>query len=139
MDTSKWTILIVEDEKSLQKAYSDAFLRNGFLVQQSGEGMDAIVQAIEKQPDVILLDLMMPYVDGFEVIDAIRTNSDMNIPIVVLSNRDDSESQKRSFKLGANEYLRKYEYRIPQKLVKKVSSFLNKTPEYKREKYARNN
>jgi len=116
-------ILIVEDEPEILKAYVKAFAAAGFEVLQSSQGMDGIVQAVEGHPDLIILDLMLPQVDGFELLQALKNNSELTIPVVVLSNSNDPKSIERALALGAKAFLLKLDY-PPPKLVEKIRAFL---------------
>ncbi|QQS58766.1 response regulator transcription factor [Candidatus Peregrinibacteria bacterium] len=116
-------ILIIEDNEDLVELYKTAFSAEGFDVRSKGNGMDGIVQAPEFRPDVILLDIMMPQMDGFEVLSAIRNNSSMNVFIAINSNLSRQQDIDLAKRLGANVYLQKSEYG-PTELVEKIQSLL---------------
>lgn len=113
-------ILIVEDNQDLCYIYKESFEAAGFEVRVSPQGLDGIVQALEFHPELILLDLMMPQMDGYEVLSAIRKNSSLDVVIVVCSNLGQQADIDRAMELGADHYLSKSDYR-PKALVKKIN------------------
>ena len=80
-------ILIVEDELTLQETLAYNLKKQGYLVESANDGPSAIVNAKQYQPDLILLDIMLPGMDGFEVCRILR--KDMLVPILMLTARDD--------------------------------------------------
>ncbi|NJP03880.1 response regulator, partial [Candidatus Gracilibacteria bacterium] len=76
-------------------------------VMTATDGLDGISKAVEFRPDVILLDLMMPQMDGFEVLTAMRQNSSMNVKIIVISNISQPADIEKATKAGADGYLSK--------------------------------
>jgi DNA-binding response OmpR family regulator len=116
-------LLIIEDNEDISEIHEIAFSSEGFQVKVSPHGLDGIVKAIEFKPEVILLDLMMPQMDGFEVLSAIRKNSSMRVTIIVASNLSQKEDIDRALSLGADAYLRKSDYQ-PAEIVQKVKSIL---------------
>lgn len=116
-------ILIIEDNADLVELYKIAFRSAGFEVSSKGNGMDGVVQALEFHPDVILLDIMMPQMDGFEVLSAIRNNSSLEVFIVINSNLSRQQDIDLAKRLGADAYLQKSEY-SPTELAEKVLALL---------------
>jgi DNA-binding response OmpR family regulator len=98
-------ILIVEDELTLQETLAYNLRHQGYLVETAGNGTDAIQKAKDIQPDMILLDIMLPGMDGFEVCRVIRR--DMNVPILMLTARDDEIDRVVGLEVGADDYLTK--------------------------------
>ena len=123
MTQSKPRVLIVEDNPDLSDIARLNFEAEGFVVALSMEGMDGIVKALEFKPDVILLDLMMPQVDGFEVLSAIRTNSSMDVLIVVNSSLGEQKDIDRALALGADGYLQKSDFK-PSEVVARIKELL---------------
>ena len=121
-DTLK-KILIVEDNEDLSEIYKLTFEGAGFQVRLSPHGIDGIVQALDFHPDVILLDLMLPQMDGYEVLSAIRNNSTMAVKVIVCSNLSQQADIDRALELGADHYLRKSDFR-PNALAEKVLALL---------------
>ena len=118
-------VLVIEDETALQQKFKSSFETSGFTVTISPNGMEGIMDVLTFHPDVILLDLMMPQVDGYEVISAIRNNSDIKTPIIVYSSLTDPHSIRQALDLGANEYLPKPKY-APAQVVREVQRIVKK-------------
>ena len=94
-------ILIAEDNLEISDTMRNYLIRAGYVVSQAFDGGDAIEQARRLSPDLILLDIMMPVADGYEVCESIRR--DMNIPIIVVSAKVAEEDKIRLFELGADD------------------------------------
>jgi len=123
-------ILIVEDNEDLSNLAELSFSAAGFSVETAKDGMDGIVKTLKFKPEVVLLDLMMPQVNGFEVLTSIRNNASVDTLIVINSSLDDEKDVQRALELGANKYLRKSEF-TPAEVVKQVKKFLiEKLPQY---------
>ncbi len=97
------TILVVEDEISLQETLAYNLKRQGYDVETAGNGLDALDAARKRQPDLILLDVMLPGMDGFEVCRTLR--KEMNIPIIMLTARDEEIDKVVGLELGADDYI----------------------------------
>ena len=76
-------IMIIEDDKSIQDIYTLNFQASGYEVILEGDGLSGISSVVEKKPDIILLDVMMPKMDGFAFLKAMREGTSVNIPVVV--------------------------------------------------------
>ena len=98
-------ILIVEDEPVLQETLAYNLTRQGYLVETAGDGQIAVEMARRIRPDLILLDIMLPGMDGFEVCRLIR--QDMNVPILMLTARDDEIDRVIGLEIGADDYITK--------------------------------
>jgi DNA-binding response OmpR family regulator len=98
-------ILIVEDEPVLQETLAYNLTRQGYLVETAGDGKVAVDIARRSQPDLILLDIMLPGMDGFEVCRLIR--QEMNAPILMLTARDDEIDRVIGLEIGADDYITK--------------------------------
>jgi len=98
-------ILVVEDEPSLQETLAYNLERQGYNVQTASDGQAALERARKQQPDLIVLDLMLPILDGFEVCRIIRQES--NVPILILTARDDEIDRVIGLEMGADDYLTK--------------------------------
>ena len=119
----KTTILIVEDEASLRMALSDKFVREGFTVFEAKDGDAGLALAIQEQPDVILLDMMMPKVDGITMLHQLRLKNEWgkNVPVLLLTNisSDDKRMLREVQEDGSVYYLVKSDWPI-NKLVERV-------------------
>jgi two-component system response regulator ResD len=99
------TILVVEDEDRMRKLISDYLKIEDFKVIEATNGSDALLQFSSKKVDLIILDVMMPGLDGFAVCKTIRQNSD--VPIIFLTAKSEEEDKLTGFELGADEYVTK--------------------------------
>lgn len=117
-------ILIVEDDKILLDMYKDKFIHDGFAVQTASDGQEGIDKMREFIPDVLLLDLIMPRVSGFEVLKLIKEQPALsNIPIIVLTNiYADAEDLVKNW--GVDYFLLKSDY-TPQNIVAKVKQIID--------------
>ncbi|MCI8326111.1 MAG: response regulator transcription factor [Clostridia bacterium] len=102
---NKRKILIAEDNTEISDMMRNYLLKAEYSVYQAYDGLQAIEMASSVRPDLMLLDIMMPVCDGFEVCESVRKN--MNIPIIVISAVVDEESKLKLFELGADDYLTK--------------------------------
>ncbi len=98
-------ILVVDDEKTLVKALSFNLEKEGFRVEQAYDGIEALKKVFEVKPDIVVLDLMLPEVDGFEVCRRIRKKLD--VPIIMLTARSEDIDKVLGLELGADDYLTK--------------------------------
>jgi DNA-binding response OmpR family regulator len=98
-------ILIVEDEPTLQETLAYNLNRQGYQVVTAGDGQTALKSARDHKPELIVLDLMLPLLDGFEVCRILR--QEMNTPIIILTARDDEIDRVIGLELGADDYLTK--------------------------------
>jgi DNA-binding response OmpR family regulator len=98
-------ILIVEDETSLREALAYNLTRQEYIVEAVGDGPSALEAARRLHPDLMLLDLMLPGLDGFEVCRILR--QEMNIPILILTARDDEIDRVIGLEIGADDYITK--------------------------------
>lgn len=115
-------VLIADDEEDV-KAVLQMFLQSrGYDVITAYDGLDAIDQVNREKPDLVLLDIMMPMIDGFEVCRKIKANPDTNpIPVVMLSAAGHAESVQKGLDVGAVDYLVKpFEPEQLLKLIQKI-------------------
>lgn len=99
------TILVVEDDVSLRETLVYNLSRQDYTVQAVGDGVAGLETARKNQPDLVLLDLMLPGMDGFEVCRILR--QEMNIPILILTARDDEIDRVIGLEIGADDYITK--------------------------------
>jgi DNA-binding response OmpR family regulator len=98
-------ILVVEDEPSLQETLAYNLRRQGYVVESAYDGQAALDAARQATPDLIVLDIMLPKLDGFEVCRILR--QEMNVPIIMLTARDDEIDRVIGLEMGADDYLTK--------------------------------
>ena len=122
-------ILLVEDEASIA-SFVSMYLKNaGYTVRTAATGADALAQVVTETPDLIVLDLMLPDIDGVEICRRIRQRSDL--PILMLTARDEDVDKIIGLEVGADDYLTKPFN--PRELVARVKSILRRAaPERKR-------
>jgi len=105
---NKKKILIVEDEESLLKLESILLISKGFDVKGVANGRAALDAVAEEKPDLVLLDIMLPEIDGFEVCRQLKSNPDTrHIPVIMLTAKKSREDMVRGEKVGADWYITK--------------------------------
>lgn len=120
-------ILLVEDDEMLHGMYVQKFKNQGFEVVSSYNGADGIKLAETEKPDIILLDIIMPKMDGFVALKKLKSNDvTKDIPVILLTNLGQEEDVKKGQELGAKDYFIKANH-TPQEVVDKVKSVLNQT------------
>ncbi|MFH0790483.1 MAG: response regulator [Candidatus Omnitrophota bacterium] len=102
-----YKILCVDDEKNLVDIYSAGLIKAGYEVVIAYDGEQALEKAEQDKPDVVILDLMMPKLNGFEVLMQIRKRFKKWIPVIIYSAENDLESLKKAYRLEADHYLTK--------------------------------
>lgn len=101
-------ILVVDDEVAIAKLIKFVLESNGFQVRLAGDGNSALEAIRENMPDLVVLDLMLPTISGFDVLLGIRQEMGIdNLPIVVLTCRGQREDKERAIRCGATEYITK--------------------------------
>jgi len=114
------TILFIEDESALQKTFGDILEKEGYDMISALDGEIGLKLAKSKKPDLILLDLVLPKVHGFEVLKELKSDSGTkDIPIIVLTNLEAIEDVNKAIELGAKTYLVKTQYNL-EEVVEKV-------------------
>lgn len=120
------SVLIVDDEPMARTLLRLMLVRAGFNVSEAEDGFDALEKVKRDPPDIILLDVMMPGMDGFTVCETLRKEEDTAaLPIIMLSAKTDLESINRGLRLGATKYLTKPI--SPEDLTRHVSDALDET------------
>ena len=123
-NTSTKTILIAEDEKPYLRALTLKLEHAGFKVKQVEDGEQAINILLKEKIDLVLLDLIMPKIDGFGVLAAMKEEKNTT-PVIVLSNLGQVDDEKKVRDLGASDFLNKSNIQIIE-VISKVQSILNK-------------
>jgi len=116
------TILVVDDEPKIVKLARDYLEKNGFQVKSAGDGVTALAMARRDKPNLIVLDLMLPGMDGLDVCRALRRESD--VPIIMLTARSEESDQLIGLELGADDYITKPF--SPRALVARVRAVLRR-------------
>lgn len=119
MDGKK-KILVVEDEKSLRSPLEKRLLSDGFDVITASDGEDGYNKAISEKPDLILLDIILPIMDGITVLNKLRQDPwGKSVPIIILSNLSRADMVEESKNKGVNTYLVKTDWKL-EEVVEKV-------------------
>jgi DNA-binding response OmpR family regulator len=113
------TILFIEDESALQKTFGEIIAQDGYQMISALDGETGLRVAKEKKPDLILLDLILPKIHGFDVLKKLKEeNETRDIPVIVLTNLETFEDVEKALKLGATTYLVKANYSLEEILEK---------------------
>ena len=116
-------IMVIEDNKDIQEIYKHSFEKAGWEVILEDDGFSGVNQVVEKKPDIILLDLMMPKMDGFQFLRTLKDNGQLTMPVVVCSNISDNEVNTRVLEAGAAAVILKVDY-LGKQLVEKIAHIL---------------
>ena len=101
-------ILLIEDEGNIREAIGFILSRAGWEVQGHGNGATAIEAVTRTKPDIIILDIMLPGLSGFEILRALREDADLALlPVLMLTAKGQAPDQEAAFEIGANAYLTK--------------------------------
>lgn len=126
MNTDNQTILLVDDEEDILEFLSYNLKKNGYNVHTASDGEEGIRKALKVKPDLIILDVMMPKMDGIETCEQMRSISDLGNPIIIfLTARSEDYSQIAGYDVGADDYITKPIK--PKILVSKVKSLLRRS------------
>jgi DNA-binding response OmpR family regulator len=122
-------ILLVEDDAVLAKVLYEELSDADFEVFQAYDGEVGLRMALEKMPSLILLDVLLPKKNGFEVLEAIKKSPEAKqIPIIMLTMLGSDEDIKKGLQLGASDYIVKSQHALPE-IVEKVKEFFAKEPQ----------
>ncbi len=122
----KEKVLIVDDTEFYQKAYKNKLLSAGYMTSVANNGVEALKALATDKPDLILLDLMMPIMDGFKVLQMVKASPDLkHIPVIVFSAKGASEEISKALEAGANDFLVKATT-TPNKVVEKIKEIPQK-------------
>ncbi|MBP7675659.1 MAG: response regulator [Thermoanaerobaculia bacterium] len=125
MSQQKRTILIVDDEEDVLDLLQLVFETSGFVVRRASTGKSAVSSAWEQPPDVVLLDVMMPEMDGWQVLRTLKGDErTRNVPVVMLSARAERRDKMIGLQEGAEGYIAKPF--SPAEVVREVQSFLER-------------
>lgn len=126
MAKEKLNILLVEDDQFLANIYKTKFELEGFKVTVAENGELGLKEVKKKKPDLVLLDVLLPKMDGFTVLEQIKSDEDtQDIPVILLTNLGQKDDVERGKELGAEDYLIKAHFK-PSETVEKVRQILDK-------------
>jgi len=113
-------ILLIEDDPLLIDIYTTKLQQSGFDVKAVEHGEKAVAAIQQERPDIVLLDIVLPHVDGWEILQQVQASEELKrIPIVILSNLGQKEEIEKGLRLGAVRYLIKAHY-TPSQVVEEV-------------------
>lgn len=117
-------ILIIEDDKFLRELIVKKLTKENYDVSEAMDGEEGVKKAKEEKPDLILLDLILPGIDGFEVLARIKEDPALTpAPVIILSNLGQKEDVERGLELGAVDYLIKAHF-TPGEIIEKIRAIL---------------
>jgi DNA-binding response OmpR family regulator len=120
-------VLVVEDDKFLRDLIVQKLKRESFNVHEAVTGSEALRVAKETLPKIVLLDLILPGLDGFEVLKRLKEdNTTAQIPVIILSNLGQREDVERGLRLGAVDFMIKAHF-TPGEIVEKIKEILSRT------------
>lgn len=118
------TILIIEDDKFLRVLIAKKLIQEGFEVSEAMDGEEGIKKFKEEKPDLVLLDLILPGIDGFEILARMKEDPELaKIPVVILSNLGQEKETEKGIRMGAVDYLVKAHFTLSE-IIKKIKEIL---------------
>ncbi|MEI7918121.1 MAG: response regulator [Candidatus Saccharibacteria bacterium] len=121
-------IMLVEDDKSLREIYGIRLLAEGYEIKSAGDGEEALAMAIKEKPDLIISDVMMPKISGFDMLDILRaTPETKDVKVIMMTALSSEDQRARGESLGANRYLVKSQVGI-EDVVRTVHDVLSDAP-----------
>lgn len=128
MEANMTKIMLVEDDKSLREIYGIRLVAEGYDIKSAGDGEEALAMAIKEKPDLIISDVMMPKISGFDMLDILRaTPETKDIKIIMMTALSSEDQRARGESLGANRYLVKSQVGI-EDVVRTVHDVLADAP-----------
>ena len=122
---NKGKILFIDDDNFLRKVYDSELRENGYEVILAADGKEGVNKAKLEKPDLIILDMILPIMNGFEVLTTLKNNNETNsIPVIILSNLGQDIDKKKGIDLGAVDYLVKDDTTL-NIIVSKINEYLN--------------
>ena len=117
-------ILVIEDDKFLRELICQKILKEGYDVSEAVDGEKGIEAVKKEKPDLVLLDLILPGIDGFEVLARIKADPSIaEVPVIILSNLGQKDDIEKGLKMGAMDYMIKAHF-TPGEILSKVNSIL---------------
>ncbi|MFA5747044.1 MAG: response regulator [Candidatus Paceibacterota bacterium] len=118
------TVLFIDDEAALQRTLGEFLKQEGYNVLSALDGENGLELAKKQNPDLILLDLIMPKMNGFETLAALKSDpGTKSIPVIILTNLEDINDIDRAIEAGADSYLLKSHY-SPDEVIEKINQVL---------------
>lgn len=126
----KHHVLVVEDEEALRHALKDKLEREGYVVSAAKDGEEGLKVGLDEQPELILLDIIMPRLDGIKMLKAIRADAEWGatVPVIILTNSREKGDIVEALAEGVTQYLAKADWKI-EDVVEKVKEMLERPAE----------
>jgi len=118
-------VLIIEDNLEIQEIYELNFEAENFIVKLASDWMKWILEILNFKPDIVILDIMMPNMDWFEVLKTLKNQSSIRTPIIVCSNLNSQDDEKKALSYWADLYLKKSDYEWDE-IVEKAIELMKK-------------
>jgi len=119
-------ILIIEDDKFLRRVMTQKLSKEGFEISEALDGENGLKKAEEENPDLVLLDLILPGIDGFEVLAKMKQNPKIaKTPVIILSNLGQKEDIDKGLKMGAADYLIKAHF-TPGEIIDRIEKVIGR-------------
>jgi len=126
-EDKKIKILIIDDDDATRSLYSEVFKKHGFDVTEAVDGVDGLDKATKNVPDVVFTGIIMPRMDGFSLMEALKKNmATSNIPVAISSHMGREEDQKKAKELGAGDFISR-DMTTPNEAVERIKAMLNLT------------
>jgi len=117
-------ILVIEDDKFLRELVSRKLVKEGYDVAEAVDGEKGVESVRKENPDLVLLDLILPGIDGFEVLSRIKSDPTLSqIPVIILSNLGQKDDIEKGLEMGAADYLIKAHF-TPNEIIDKIKGIL---------------
>jgi len=121
---NKKKVILVEDDKFLSEMYATKLAESGFEVEAAFDGEEGLKMIKNEKPDLVLLDIVLPKKDGFEILKVMKGDAELqNILVIALTNLGQKEEVEKGLKLGADDYVVKAHF-TPTEVVAKVKKLL---------------
>lgn len=126
-ESVSYSILVAEDDKIIRRLARHILERAGYVVHEATDGLEALAQVKAQKPDLLLLDIMMPNMNGYDVCQTLRSQQETaDLPIVIITAKTEKQAVQRGLDVGANRYLIKPI--SPKVLVDNVNDILGVSP-----------
>jgi len=118
-------ILIIEDDQFLRDLIEHKLIRTGYQVLNTNDGAEGLKMINEEKPALVLLDILLPSMSGWEILEKIKADPAINkIPVLILTNLGEKEDLERGLKMGADDYIIKAHF-TPNEIIDKIEKCLN--------------
>jgi DNA-binding response OmpR family regulator len=122
--SDKKHIVLVEDDEFLAELYATKLNMDGYEISLAADGEKGLKLIKEKKPDLVLLDIILPKMDGFEVLRQMKEDSEVkDTPVILLTNLSQKDEVKKGLDMGAHDYLIKAHF-MPSEVVKKIKNII---------------